>query len=126
MGVNMISKTLINHRKNRDKILKRLDEIEKKELDLVDLAYREIEAIIAVGDTVNLCDSEQVANFKKLKDSAASTVNLMTKLGVYVGAKRGDIRVNMRVSEEPTSEMKLAEDIVSRARERLANGRAVH
>lgn len=106
--------------------LARLDAIESRELELVDLAYREVEAIIDIGSSIDLTDPKEVSNFKKLKDSAAATVNLMTRLGVYVSAKRGDLRVNMRVVEEPSEEMKMAERIVAKARERLAHGRTTH
>lgn len=110
----------------KQRVLDRLDAIESRENELVELAYREVEAIIEIGEQINLKDAKEVSNFKKLKDNAAATVNLMTRLGVYVSAKRGDLRVNMRVSEEPSEEMKMAERIVAKARERLIDGRTTH
>lgn len=114
--------------KNRRKaiVLKQLDKIEATEDELLDLAVREVNAIIELGGKIDLLDTESVANFKRLKDSAAATVNLMGKLSVYVGVKRGTITVNQNRNDEPTSEMKMAESIVAKARARISSDQTKH
>lgn len=114
--------------KNRRKaiVLKQLDKIEATEDELLDLAVREVNAIIELGGKINLLDTESVANFKRLKDSAAATVNLMGKLSVYVGVKRGTITVNQNRNDEPTAEMKMAESIVAKARARISSDQTKH
>lgn len=114
--------------KNRRKaiVLKQLDKIEATEDELLDLAVREVNAIIELGGKIDLLDTESVANFKRLKDSAAATVNLMGKLSVYVGVKRGTITVNQNRNDEPTAEVKMAESIVAKARARISSDQTKH
>lgn len=114
--------------KNRRKaiVLKQLDKIESTEDELLDLAVREVNAIIELGSKIDLLNTESVANFKRLKDSAAATVNLMGKLSVYVGVKRGTITVNQNRNDEPTAEMKMAESIVAKARARISSDQTKH
>lgn len=114
--------------KNRRKaiVLKQLDKIEATEDELLDLAVREVNAIIELGSKIDLLDPESVTSFKRLKDSAAATVNLMGKLSVYVGVKRGTITVNQNRNDEPTAEMKMAESIVAKARARISSDQTKH
>jgi hypothetical protein len=127
-GLKMVANNQYLAEKNRRKaiVLKQLDKIEATEDELLDLAVREVNAIIELGGKIDLLDTESVANFKRLKDSAAATVNLMGKLSVYVGVKRGTITVNQNRNDEPTAEMKMAESIVAKARARISSDHTKH